>query len=71
MVAEMATILLGRYFRLERMPAPEPKALTYSNTRELGKLLYTDYVYPFEIAAVPVCVLVTSTVPCHVAAVWL
>ncbi|NNG12792.1 MAG: NADH-quinone oxidoreductase subunit J, partial [Halobacteria archaeon] len=24
----------------------------YSNTRELGSVLYTDYVYPFEIAAV-------------------
>ena len=23
----------------------------YSNTRELGKLLYTEYVYPLEIAA--------------------
>ncbi|MDD2751274.1 MAG: NADH-quinone oxidoreductase subunit J [Acidithiobacillus sp.] len=24
----------------------------YSNTKELGRLLYTDYVYPFELAAV-------------------
>ena len=27
-------------------------AAGYSNTKELGRLIYTDYVYPFEIAAV-------------------
>lgn len=27
-------------------------AADYSNTKELGRLIYTDYVYPFEIAAV-------------------
>jgi len=31
-------------------PLPHPAA--YSNTRELGNLIYTTYVYPFEIAAV-------------------
>ncbi|HEX8987327.1 MAG TPA: NADH-quinone oxidoreductase subunit J, partial [Rhodocyclaceae bacterium] len=24
----------------------------YSNTKELGRLLFTDYVYPFELASV-------------------
>ncbi len=27
-------------------------AADYSNTKELGRLIYTDYVYPFELAAV-------------------
>jgi NADH-quinone oxidoreductase subunit J len=27
-------------------------AANYSNAKELGRLIYTDYVYPFEIAAV-------------------
>jgi NADH-quinone oxidoreductase subunit J len=62
MVAEMTTILLGRYFRLDGMPAPDPKALNYSNTRELGKLLYTDYVYPFEIAAVILLVAIVAAI---------
>ena len=31
---------------------PEPPAPTGSNTQALGRLLYVDYVYPFEIAAV-------------------
>ncbi len=50
---EMAAVLMGG-FRLTE----EPKALTaamqapdYSNTRELGKLLYSQYLFPLEIAA--------------------
>ncbi len=62
MVAEMATILWGRYFQLIGMPVPEPKAETYSNTRELGKLIYTDYVYPFEIAAVILLVAIVAAI---------
>jgi NADH-quinone oxidoreductase subunit J len=31
---------------------PLQHAATYSNTRELGNIVYTVYVYPFEIAAV-------------------
>src|ERR1700743_2288718 len=32
--------------------APLEHAADYSNTRELGDLIYTTYAYPFEIAAV-------------------
>jgi NADH-quinone oxidoreductase subunit J len=28
-----------------------PRDAGYSSTAELGKLLYTDYLYPFELAA--------------------
>src|SRR5664279_3564838 len=31
---------------------PVQHAADYSNTKELGRLIYTDYVYPFELAAV-------------------
>ena len=34
----------------------------YSNTRELGLLLYTDYVYPFEIAAVILLVAIVAAI---------
>src|SRR3977135_3673003 len=44
MVAEMWLVLGGRYFGLEGMPQPAARAADYSNTRELGRLLYTDYV---------------------------
>ncbi|SES92684.1 NADH dehydrogenase subunit J [Nitrosomonas marina] len=52
MVVEIAMIMFGQHFSLEEMPAPEPKAADYSNTKELGRLLYTEYVYAFELAAV-------------------
>jgi len=62
MVAEMAIILGARYFDLEGMPAPEPRGGDYSNTRELGLLIYTDYVYPFEIAAVILLVAIVAAI---------
>ncbi|HWA13774.1 MAG TPA: NADH-quinone oxidoreductase subunit J [Burkholderiales bacterium] len=62
MVAEMTLILVGRYFDLEGMPIPEPRAADYSNTRELGMLIYTDYVYPFEIAAVILLVAIVAAI---------
>ena len=62
MVAEMALVLGGRYFGLDGMPQPAPHAADYSNTRELGRLLYTDYVYPFEIAAVILLVAIVAAI---------
>jgi NADH-quinone oxidoreductase subunit J len=37
-------------------------AADYSNTKELGRLLYTDYVYPFEIAAVILLVAMVAAI---------
>ncbi|MDP1734063.1 MAG: NADH-quinone oxidoreductase subunit J [Sulfuritalea sp.] len=51
MVAEMAMVLSGRYFGLANLP-PQNLPADYSNTKELARLLYTDYAYPFEIASV-------------------
>ena len=51
LVVEMALVLGGRYFGIEAMPEPPAAQAGYSNTRELGRLLYTDYVYPFELAS--------------------
>ena len=34
----------------------------YSNTEELGRLIYTDYVYPFEIAAVILLVAIVAAI---------
>jgi len=49
LVVEMALVLGGKDLGLAE---PLAKAADYSNTKELGRLLYTDYVYPFELAAV-------------------
>jgi len=51
MVGEMAVVLSGRYFGLANLP-PQNLPANYSNTKELARLLYTDYAYPFEIASV-------------------
>jgi NADH-quinone oxidoreductase subunit J len=62
MVAEMAIVLGGRQFGLLEMPAPASKPAGYSNTEALGKLIYTDYVYPFEIAAVILLVAIVAAI---------
>jgi NADH-quinone oxidoreductase subunit J len=49
MVVEMVLVLGGRYFGIEAPKDPGPGA---SNTQELGRVLYTDYAYPLELAAV-------------------
>ncbi|HUL94331.1 MAG TPA: NADH-quinone oxidoreductase subunit J [Burkholderiales bacterium] len=52
MVIEMVLVLRGDYFGLGALPAPKDPGAGYSNTKELGRLLYTDYAYPLELAAV-------------------
>jgi len=62
MILEMVLVLGGRYFSLQAMPAPADPGPGYSNTRELGRLLYTDYVYPFELAAVVLLVAIIAAI---------
>lgn len=61
MVAEMAMVLSGRYFGLENFPAQNLPA-DYSNTKELARVLFTDYVFPFELASVILLVAVIAAV---------
>jgi NADH-quinone oxidoreductase subunit J len=62
---EMAAVLMGG-FRLGEEPRPVPViaqgAAQFSNTKELGKLLYTQYLYPLEIAAVLLLVAIISAI---------
>jgi NADH-quinone oxidoreductase subunit J len=62
MLAEMTVLLVGRQLRLEGTPAPLPKVEAYSNTKELGRVIYTQYVYPFEIAAVILLVAIVAAI---------
>ena len=62
MLVEMALILGGRYFGLTEMPAPPASAAGYSNTAALGMVLYTQYVYAFEIAAVILLVAIVAAI---------
>lgn len=61
-VAVMAMVVGGDYFQLEQMPMPTPHGADYSNTKELGMLLYTVYVYPFEIASVVLVVAIIAAI---------
>jgi NADH-quinone oxidoreductase subunit J len=64
---EMAAVLMGG-FRPEEpraMPAVQQAAaagMQYSNTKELGKLLYSGYLYPLEIAAVILLVAIIAAI---------
>ena len=62
MVLEMGLVLWARHSQLRDMPAPPPMGAGYSNTKEIGRLLYTDYVYPFEIAAVILLVAIVAAI---------
>jgi len=55
---EMALVIVDSAIgRTTAAPAP-----TGSNTRALGDLLYVDYVYPFEIAAVVLLVAIVAAI---------
>jgi NADH-quinone oxidoreductase subunit J len=62
LVAEMAIVLGGNFAGLAEVPGPPPLQAGYSNTKELGRLVYTEYVYPFEIAAVILLVAIVSAI---------
>ena len=62
MLVEMILVLRSKAFDAASMPEPVRHAADYSNTRELGGVLYTDYVYPFEIAAVILVVAIIAAI---------
>ena len=59
MAFEMVSVLA---YRVYGMPRPNEQPLSYSNTKALGRLLYTDYVYAFEIAAVVLLVAIIAAI---------
>ena len=59
MVLEMVMVLGGANLGLSE-PAPLPA--DYSNTKAVGRLLYTAYVYPFELAAVLLLVAMVAAI---------
>ena len=62
---EMAAVLMAG-FRLGEEPRAVPAmvqgAAQYSNTKELGTLLYTQYLYPLEVAAVILLVAIIAAI---------
>ena len=62
MALEMALVLASREFGLASFPSPGAPPPGHSNTKELGRLLYTDYVFPFELAAVVLLVAIVAAI---------
>ena len=51
MVTEMGLVLGGTFFNLFENDVPQTEA-GFSNAKAVGRLLFTEYVYPFELASV-------------------
>lgn len=63
MAVELLMVLWSRgRFGVEMFPIPAPNPAGYSNTRELGELLYTNYLLPFEVAGVILLVAILAAV---------
>ncbi|MCW8856485.1 MAG: NADH-quinone oxidoreductase subunit J [Kangiella sp.] len=55
-------VLRGEVFGLEMMPEPNKHGAEHSNVEVLGKLLYTDYFYAFEVAGVILLVAIVAAI---------
>ena len=62
MLVAMLLVVGPGHFGLDKFAAPARHAADYSNTQELGSLLYTAYMYPFEIAAVILLVAIIAAI---------
>ena len=59
MAVEMVMVLRSKYFIAATVAA---KPADYSNTAELGRVLYTDYLLPFELASVVLLVAIVAAI---------
>ncbi len=50
MVMEMGLVLGSKYFQVAAADAMVPAGV--SNTKEIGALMFSEYVYPFELASI-------------------
>ena len=59
---EMALVLMGGFRLSEEPKSAAAVAGQIANTKELGKLMYTQYLYPLEIAAVLLLVAIIAAI---------
>jgi len=63
MAVELLMVLWSRgRFGVEMFPLPVAHSTDYSNTRELGELIYSNYLLPFEVAGVVLLVAILAAV---------
>ncbi len=53
-------------FGIDAFPPPPAHGAEFSNTKALGELLYTDFIYPFEIAAMILLVAIVAAIALNV-----
>src|SRR5689334_12976639 len=61
-IAEIVGVILARTFGVDVSHGPGMQPVTYSNTTEIGRVLYTQYAYPFELAAVILLVAIVAAI---------
>jgi NADH-quinone oxidoreductase subunit J len=61
MVAELGAVMAANYLGALESDAPQAVA-SASNTKDLGRLIYTDFVYPFELASVILLVAIVAAI---------
>ena len=62
MLGLMLSVVTSDVFVLDAGSEPAPKPADYSNTKALGGVLYTEYVFAFEIAAVILLVAIIAAI---------
>lgn len=62
MIVELFMIVGPKSFGIDLYPAPAPTAAGASNTLAIGQVLYTKFVYPFEIAAFILLVAIVAAI---------
>lgn len=58
----MYLLIHSGIFNAQNVPVPAPHPADYSNIRELGLLMYTQYFYPFELAAIILLVAIIAAI---------
>lgn len=61
-LVQLVLVVGPHHFGLSQVTAPVAKPASYSNITELGQVLYTLYMYPFEIAAVILLVAIVAAI---------
>jgi NADH-quinone oxidoreductase subunit J len=59
---ELASVLLGGFRSVPAVAENPTGADQFSNTKALGQVLYTDFLYPLEIAAVILLVAIIAAI---------
>ena len=62
MVVEFAVVMMSDRFDSQSLPRPAGHGPDYSNTKELGLVLYTDYVFAFEVAGLILLVAIVAAI---------